>query len=354
MAVAAATPEVSVEYGDITTFNADVVAVKYAQDFYGADYEIASRLSSEGIPIDELRPPQGYYRFVQTKFSIRAPYVLFVGTPSLGKLDYREIRDFSRKVLTILANQAPTTKHLAMTVHGPGFGLDEAEAFLAQFAGFIDAFRSNQLPPQLRHISIVEHNAKRVEKLRQILDSNIDNVYNVTRVASPWNYRLVPETQTRKPVGEMYSSSGIESAGRDSETKQLIFVAMPFKEEFFPDLWTYGIERAIKSSDELQRYGFLCERADTTYFTGDIMEQVKTRLQSSTVVVAELTDSNPNVYLEVGYAWGIRKPTILLARHDQKLMFDIRGHRCLKWRNIQDCERLLVQELVSLKRAGQI
>jgi hypothetical protein len=353
--MAVATPEVSVEYGDIINFEADVVALKYAQAFHGADREVAYRLAAKEIPIDELRPAQGYYRFVQTKSSIKAHHALFVGTPSLDKFNYRDIRDFSGKVLEILANQHPTTRHLAMTVHGPGIGFDEVESFLAQFAGFIDAFRINQLPPQLRRISIVEHNTKRVEKLRQILDSNIDNVDNVTRVASPWNYRLVPETQSRNPVGEMSSPSAIESAGMNSETKPLIFVAMPFKEEeFFPDLWTYGIERAIKSSDELQRYGFLCERADTTYFTGDIMEQVKRRLQSATVVVAELTESNPNVYLEVGYAWGIGKPTILLARDNQNLMFDIRGQRCLKWKSIRDCERLLVQELVSLKRTNQI
>jgi hypothetical protein len=127
---------------------------------------------------------------------------------------------------------------------------------------------------------------------------------------------------------------------------------MSFKKEFC-DLWTYGIERAIKLSDELN-YGFLCERVDTSHFTGDIMDYVRDKLQSATVVVAELTGSNPNVYLEVGYAWGIEKPTVLLARHDEELMFDIRGHRCLKWKSIQDCEKLLVEELKSLKSKNHI
>jgi tetratricopeptide (TPR) repeat protein len=194
MDTAVAAPQVSVEHGDITAFDADVVALKYAQNFYGVDLEIAEALSKQGIPIDEMRPAQRDYRFMQSRFSIKAPYVLFVGVPPLEKLDYREIRDFSRKVLKVLADEAPETKHLAMTIHGPGFGLDETESFLAQFAGFIDAFRNNQLPLRLRHISIVDHNAKRVEKLRQILDSNIDNVSNVSRVASSLN-----NTNTIKP-----------------------------------------------------------------------------------------------------------------------------------------------------------
>ncbi len=351
--MAVATPEISVEYGDITTFDADVVALKYAQNFYGADFDVAKALSKRGVSTEELRPAQGDYRFLQARFSINARYVLFVGVPPLEELSYREIRDFSRKVLKILADDAPYTKHVAMTIHGPGFGLDETESFLAQFGGFIDAFRSGQLPPGLRHISIVDYNTKRVEKLRQILDRSIDNVSNVSRVASPWNYRLVPESPRKKGADEIYSLNPIESAGRKSESKPLIFVAMSFKEEF-SDLWTYGIERAIKSNDELRSYGFLCERVDTSHFTGDIMDYVKNKLRSAAVVVAELTGSNPNVYLEVGYAWGIGKPTILLARHDQELMFDVRGQRCLKWKNIQDCEKLLVQELVSLKIANQI
>jgi hypothetical protein len=90
------------------------------------------------------------------------------------------------------------------------------------------------------------------------------------------------------------------------------------------------------------------------HFTGDIMDYVKRKLHDAAVVVAELTGSNPNVYLEVGYAWGIGKPTILLARHNQELLFDVRGHRCPKWRNIQDCKKLLVHELVSLKRESDI
>ena len=107
------------------------------------------------------------------------------------------------------------------------------------------------------------------------------------------------------------------------------FVAIPFKEEFFLELWTYSIERSIKSSGELQRYGFLCESVDADHFTGDIMDYVNRKLHDAAVVVAELTGSNPNVYLDVGYAWGIGKPTILLARHNQELLFDVRGHRVL-------------------------
>jgi hypothetical protein len=44
---------------------------------------------------------------------------------------------------------------------------------------------------------------------------------------------------------------------------------------------------------------------------------------------ADLSDANPNVYLEVGYAWGRGRPTLLVVRDSSHLKFDVQGQRCL-------------------------
>src|SRR5437868_12127185 len=90
--------EFTVQEGDITTFEADVVALKYAQDFYGADQTIAYKLADKGISLENLRPPIGEYRLVATRGSIGAHDVLFVGVPPLGALGYEQIRGFSTQV----------------------------------------------------------------------------------------------------------------------------------------------------------------------------------------------------------------------------------------------------------------
>jgi hypothetical protein len=51
------------------------------------------------------------------------------------------------------------------------------------------------------------------------------------------------------------------------------------------------------------------------------------------------------VYLEVGYAWGRGRPTILLVRDLKELMFDVAAYRCLIYRNIRDLETQLSHEL---------
>ena len=48
-------------------------------------------------------------------------------------------------------------------------------------------------------------------------------------------------------------------------------------------------------------------------------------------IVADLTDSNPNVYYELGIAHGLRRPVILLTQDINELPFDLRGYRVIPY-----------------------
>lgn len=121
-----------------------------------------------------------------------------------------------------------------------------------------------------------------------------------------------------------------------------IFVAMPFSVEM-EDIYHYGIMPAVKAND------FQCVRLDKTVFTGDILEQIKKGIQTCIAVIAELSGFNPNVHVELGYSWGMEKPTILLLRDGEKLCFDVRGQRCLTYHSIMSLEKILKHELEKLK-----
>ena len=120
---------------------------------------------------------------------------------------------------------------------------------------------------------------------------------------------------------------------------------MPFAAEY-ADRFHYGISGAVHAA------GFLCERADLAPFTGDVIAWVKERIDNAALVVADLTTANPNVYLEVGYAWGRGVNTVLIVSHGDELKFDVRSQRCLIFRSIRHLEELLTTELTSLR--GQI
>ena len=147
-----------------------------------------------------------------------------------------------------------------------------------------------------------------------------------------WRDAVGPETSERlRAVG--YASAG----------KAHVFVAMPFHEEM-EDVYHYGIQNAVKSA------GLLYERADLSSFTGDVMDWVRQRIETASLVVADLTGANPNVYLEVGFAWGCGVPTVLLAKDANDLKFDTKGQRCLTYSKIKDLEGKLALELNSLHK----
>ncbi len=66
------------------------------------------------------------------------------------------------------------------------------------------------------------------------------------------------------------------------------------------------------------------------------------------MVIADLSLANPNVYLEVGYAWGRGRPTILVVRDVKELRFDVQGTRCLVYQSIRHLEELLTKELAAV------
>jgi hypothetical protein len=126
-----------------------------------------------------------------------------------------------------------------------------------------------------------------------------------------------------------------------------VFVAMPFAVEM-EDVFYYGIQRAIDAN------GLKAIRIDKSVFTGDILEQIKRNISTSVAAVIELTGLNPNVHLELGYAWGKGIPCVLLLKDGGDLCFDVRGQKCLVYRTIKDLEMALTEELARLKENGSI
>jgi len=326
--------DIRVINADVLKHKSDVLALKYAQANYGIDRIISEMLKVAGYDIAKMRPKPGGYRFLRDVQGFGASILLFVGVVPLYQFGYREIRDFSRRCLTALAGEAPDIETLALTLHGAGYGLDESEAFESELAGLLDAISTKDYPPALRTISIVERNTGRCERLKSVLS----DLLPPGKALQEFDTYLKTEPEKKERL---------RAAGYASDSKPHIFVAMPFKEDM-DDVYHYGIQGAVKEA------GFLCERADLSAFTGDVMQWVRERIRSASVVVADLTDANPNVYLEVGYAWGCGKPTVLLAKDAGQLKFNVRGQRCVLYKKIKDLEVSLAKELSGLLENGDI
>jgi hypothetical protein len=68
---------------------------------------------------------------------------------------------------------------------------------------------------------------------------------------------------------------------------------------------------------------------DDMFATGKIMDQVWRGIRHASVLVAELTSKNPNVFYELGLAHALEKPVILVSSNQEDVPFDLRHIRVI-------------------------
>jgi hypothetical protein len=104
------------------------------------------------------------------------------------------------------------------------------------------------------------------------------------------------------------------------------FIAMQFSESY-NEVYRDAIRPLV------EQIGFEPFRVDEAAGPGIILNDIWARITEASVVIAEVSEANPNVYYEVGAAHALRKPTVLLAQRGTKLPFDIGPHRCIFYDN---------------------
>ena len=124
-----------------------------------------------------------------------------------------------------------------------------------------------------------------------------------------------------------------------------VFVVMSFKEEWL-DLY--------KSYEDICRFhGFDAERTDKTSSQERINPRIESDIAKSAFVIADVTESSPNIYFEVGFAKGCGKKVIVTAKKGTTLPFDISDVPVLFWQNQEELRQGLTKEIAALKRGLQ-
>lgn len=112
-----------------------------------------------------------------------------------------------------------------------------------------------------------------------------------------------------------------------STSEQQAFVIMQFSNQY-DDLYNEVIRPTCES------FGYEVIRADDMYTSNLIIQDITHSINEASLVIADVTPDNPNVYYEVGYAHGIGKQTILLCdRSRERLPFDISSIRTIFYDN---------------------
>lgn len=122
-------------------------------------------------------------------------------------------------------------------------------------------------------------------------------------------------------------------------TSPSVFVIMSFKETgYYKDLYT-SIKRVC------EKYDYEARRVDESNVLKRIIPEITRQVRQCAFVVADVTEERPNVFYELGFADGVGKEVILVAKAGTKLPFDINDVPVLFWDSFTEFEEELVKRV---------
>ena len=121
------------------------------------------------------------------------------------------------------------------------------------------------------------------------------------------------------------------------------FVAMPMDRD---DHALVDVLEAIKSG--ANDCGITAERIDDDERSERITDRILDSIRKAEFVIIDLTHERPNVFFEAGYAHGIGKTPIYIAREGTDIHFDVKDYPVIEFRNMKELRERLVRRLRSI------
>lgn len=100
-----------------------------------------------------------------------------------------------------------------------------------------------------------------------------------------------------------------------------VFVLQPFSREF-----NYAFQLIHAASIAA---GVQIRRLDKFAQPGSITEQLYGEIENSDLIICDITNSDPDVMYELGYAHALRKPVVLISQRSEHMPFDVRSVQTL-------------------------
>ncbi|KAB2881550.1 hypothetical protein F9K33_00390 [bacterium] len=123
----------------------------------------------------------------------------------------------------------------------------------------------------------------------------------------------------------------------DVSDKRICFVLMPFAQKFT------GVYHNVKAI--MKQHGYYCVRADEIFETRSVINIIYQMIERSTIIIADLTGRNANVFFELGYAHAIGKNTILMAQKQSDIPFDLQHRQFFKYKNGPELKKILSEKI---------
>lgn len=230
--------------------------------------------------------------------------------------------NFYQGTISFKFKAASKNTGVLLTWDKPNRGTEYAVGLSQQFKSFaIISNTTNEIATNggLTQFKDNEEISVRFEMLGSDAKLFINNILyceqNLNLTLAPLSFRITSDSEV------FLSDIHVESI------KPKLFVVMQFTDEFnalYKDVIVPVSEDA----------GYEVIRADEFFSSTPILSDIIRSIREASVIVADITPDNPNVFYEIGYAHAIQKPTILICdKKRDKLPFDVSSFRTLFYEN---------------------
>jgi len=186
-------------------------------------------------------------------------------------------------------------------------------------------YRGENLPDDQFFINTLSDKYKipsdKISEFKEIFIDTLNKAELIKEHDGKWRVLDISSESTAR-VKKEESFSKLEKSAK-VKSGDTCFIMMPFAEpigSYYSKIYQPAIEKA----------GLSPVRADNEIFgTGKIMDQIWSGIHSAKVLVAELTNRNPNVFYELGLAHALQKPVVLVSSNEVDVPFDLKHTRVI-------------------------
>lgn len=99
--------------------------------------------------------------------------------------------------------------------------------------------------------------------------------------------------------------------------KKYLSTLMPFDSKF-KNVYLLAIKPAC------QACGVTCTRLDEMVFSEGMLDQIYAQIDKADFIIADMSERNPNVFYEVGYAHALGKNVVMITNNAEDIPFDLK------------------------------
>ena len=255
-------------------------------------------------------------RAVEIYFSDIEPVTLTNTDPNIQTLASSTSNEIVLRAVELLVNDYPSP------ISGGGWGNDQWTLGI-----------NGSMARQFQQIDTIEDYFARQRQIRKENYERSQPLRN-PNIVSPLNSEEIPLST--------------------STPQKTIFVIMPFNLD-----WSQGIYEFIKRSIETVE-GYIIEvfRADEIDKSEPISDQIIQSIRNCDAIIADITESNPNVMWELGYACALDKACVVMNQNVANSPFDLSEIKQMQYRSAptEDDEKKLasfVKNALDSKNANE-